>query len=157
MAEMTIKKIAQYLDKIGWRYRVGDDMIETGFSGQSGIYPLVIGLQRRNNTLLFMTQPLAKAKDNISRSQLSELLEALLNMNYTLAIGCFERDSSDGEIRFRAGTPTEDGGLTFEQFRNWLMASCAAVDRYYPELQGYIYGKKGPVPEPPKGPRVEPP
>lgn len=155
MAEMTIKKIAEYLDKFRWHYQLDreNERIITGFSGKNGNYLFGIHLQRSNNTLVMQTVNLAKASEgpNLSMSQLSKLLEALLNMSYRTALGGFERDVRDGEIAFCIGMPTEDGGPTRDQFVHVLMAACATVDRFYPEIQEAIYGGK----KKPTGPKVK--
>lgn len=144
MGEMTIKKIAEYLGKIGLHSQVDreNERILVPFSGNNGSYLFVIQLQRSNDTLVIVVPNLAKAGENLAKSQLSELLEALLNINYMIAIGCFERDSSDGEIRFRVGIPTEDGGPSLKQFQHSFMVALATVDRYYPEIQKTIYGER---------------
>ncbi len=155
MAEFTIKKVAEYLDKLGLRYQLDreNEQILTGYSGDNGNYLFVVRLQKSNNTLFILTPSLAKAHEGekLSKPQLSDLLEALLNMNYTLALGCFERDSSDGEIRFRVSAPTENDGPTREQFTHLLMAAFVTVDRFYPEIQRAIYGGE----KVPKGLKVQ--
>ena len=142
MGDMSIKKIGGYLDKLGWHYQMSEKqgMILSGATGKNGTYMLIIGLQQ-NDTLLLML-PLAKALEgpNLTKSQLAQLNEMLMDTNFGLAVGGFERNRESGEVRYRVGVPTEDGGLTEAQFRHLLMASCGSVDQNYPKIMQLIHG-----------------
>lgn len=155
MAAMGIKKIAEYLDKFDWRYQMDEKrgVILCGASGANGSYMMLIHLQQNNTLLLMITVAKALEGPNLSKSKLAQLDEALLQINYSLAIGGFERSSETGDVRYRASVPTDDGGLNQAQFRHLLLATCATVDAKNPEIMGLIYGNQ--PANPPKGPEPD--
>lgn len=138
----SIKEVAKHLDHLGWRYQMDEkrNTILSGASGDNGTYMMIITLQQNNTLLILM--PCAKAS-GLPKSKLAELDETLLNLNYRLAVGAFERDSSDGDIRFRVGFPAEDGPSR-EQMTHMLMAVCLSVDKHSPEIQRLIHGGNAP-------------
>lgn len=144
MAGTSIKTIAEFMDKLGWHYQMDErrGMILSGASGANGTYMLLIHLQQNNTLLLMITVAKALEGPNLSKSKLTQLDEKLLEINYRLAIGGFERSSETGEVRYRVGVPTDDGGLNQAQFRHLLLVTCSTVDTKNPEIMGLIYGNQ---------------
>jgi hypothetical protein len=66
-------------------------------------------------------------------------LEALMAVNYRIAIGKFGLDLEDGEIRLEEAIPLADGSITFEQFQLALGAIMQVVAMYHSLLPRIRY------------------
>lgn len=63
------------------------------------------------------------------------MAELLARINYGIAIGNFEMDFSDGEIRFKTSLDVAGGRLSRAMFEALLDANLAAMDAYLPALE----------------------
>jgi TctA family transporter len=66
-------------------------------------------------------------------------LEALMAVNYRIAIGKFGLDLDDGEIRLEEAIPLANDGITFEQFQLALGAIMQVVAMYHSLLPRVRY------------------
>lgn len=127
-----------------WKYQKADDQtILTGFRAGSTTAVILFRNELGKKALLVMAHlltggdnPLAAmasgrlpfmrvhTNSGYSEQQVAKVCEYLLRKNYEFAIGAFERDPSDGEIRFRIGIPYRDGEITAEQIE-WCVAMMA--------------------------------
>jgi hypothetical protein len=156
MAKTSIEQISQYLNKLNIQHDVKHehDLIISKIAGTNSIYTFGFALQESSNTFVMLTPYLAKAMPgvNMPESHLPTVMELLLDINYKLALGAFERNRSDGEIRFTISVPTEDSSPTEAQMLHLLAACLFSVDTYYPAIQAAIYaGEHLPVPVPGPG------
>ncbi len=123
-----------------WKYgRLDNDTIITGFGTPLGNCFLSVRYDQERKTLLFLFNPVKAAlgafealaagqapflqiheKSGHSEEQVNKLNEFLLHQNYRLLLGAFERDASDGEIRYRVSLPFPDGSPTSQQV-NWCI------------------------------------
>src|SRR5205085_10917575 len=69
-----------------------------------------------------------------------ECLEALMAVNYRIALGKFGVDLTDGEVRLEESIPLANNNLTFEQFRLAFGAMMQTVSLYHSLLSRIIYG-----------------
>ena len=125
-----------------WKYsRMNERTILTGCRAGAASLLIVIKNEPGKRALLVMgnaivgnTDPLASLSAGSlpllrvhsgaghSAQQVAKACDHLLRRNYEFAVGAFERDPSDGEIRFRIGLPYRDGMPTEEQIE-WCIAS----------------------------------
>ena len=71
-------------------------------------------------------------------------LEAINHINYALAVGNFEMDMSDGEIRLRTGFSLADAAMTEEMFNTLLSNTFSILDAYVPKLMRVVFGGSKP-------------
>jgi hypothetical protein len=137
-----------------WKYvRIDSEAIMTGFATSNGNCFLLVRHDKERNTLLFLCNP-AKApvaalealssdqppilriheKNGSSPEQVNRVNEFLLHQNYRLLLGAFERDASDGEIRFRIALPFPDGAPTQKQVNWCIEMACSTVSQTMQEL-----------------------
>ncbi len=63
------------------------------------------------------------------------MAELLVRINYGIAIGNFEMDFSDGEIRFKTSLDVAGGHLSRAMFEALLESNLAAMDVYLPAIE----------------------
>jgi len=136
------------LGKRGWRYqRVNPQIIITGVAGLAGHGCLIaIRHEEDKRTVLFLFNPVKESggthqplkihpEGGYTSDQVAKACEVLMGQNYRIVLGSFERDPSDGEIRFRIALPYRDTGLTVEQV-NWCIdIGIGTLGRVIPELE----------------------
>jgi len=141
---LTIQKLANYMDKQKLKYGVdqANKRILAGFKLQSTSVQLVIQLDPERNALLFITPSITQVMEGpgVTKERVADVLAWLMHINYRLLLGNFEWDHRDGEIRYRLAVPTDEGDITFEQFRHCLRAVLGTVNDCYPKLQRLIWG-----------------
>lgn len=69
-----------------------------------------------------------------------ECLEALMAVNYRIAMGKFGLDLDDGEVRLEEAIPLAAGRISFEQFRLACSAMMQTVGMYHTLLPRILYG-----------------
>lgn len=131
--------VEQALQKREWKfYRVDEKTVLTGVA-TSLERSYMIGIRHepeRRSVVLLFNRVLGKAgvaeaaanrpyfrvhsSAGHDRATVAEVDELLMDRNFTTLLGNFERDRSDGEIRFRITLPYRDAPLTADQV-NWCI------------------------------------
>jgi hypothetical protein len=103
--------------------------IELSFHGNEGSWQMIIGFQQRGDVrkLMFVVPNIA----NLASRKRLECLEALMAVNYRIAIGKFGLDLSDGEIRLEESLPLANDSISFDQFRLTFNAIMQTVLIYH--------------------------
>jgi len=137
--DVTLEHITEYLRQDDWRFDVDEErqVIRTGFRGRNGSYRLIVNLQKERDALLFSAPGYLTVPEEHDNKD--EVLSAMMAINYQLLLGNFERDISDGEIRFRLAVPLEDNDFTYEQFQRCLFTLAYTIDKYYPIFQRMLW------------------
>ena len=81
----------------------------------------------------------------VPEMKLSAVAEFLMRCNYSMALGSFDVDFRDGEVRFRNGIDVEGGVLSKEMVRQLVMLSVATMDRFFGGLMQVVYGSSVPL------------
>jgi Putative bacterial sensory transduction regulator len=76
----------------------------------------------------------------VTKKKRLECLEALMAVNYRIAMGKFGLDLDDGEVRLEEAIPLADDAITFEQFQLALGALMQTVAMYHSLLPRIVYG-----------------
>ena len=69
-----------------------------------------------------------------------QCLEALLAVNYRIAMGKFGIDLEDGEVRLEEAVPLANAGITEEQFQLVFSAMMQTAAMYHSLIPRIIYG-----------------
>lgn len=69
----------------------------------------------------------------------NEMMEFVCRTNYGLRMGNFELDVTDGEIRFKVHTVSNNGQIVAEDLINPLTCAAAMYDRYAEGFFGIIF------------------
>jgi Uncharacterized conserved protein len=134
-----ILQIARFLQRLGLKISQMDyprNNVELAFHDEHGTWKMVVGIHHSGQaTKLMMIVPQFGILTDVRRL---ECLEALMFVNYRIAIGKFGVDPADGEIRLEESIPLAQDDLTFEQFQLALNALIQTVSIYHTLLTRII-------------------
>ena len=82
-------------------------------------------------------------------------MELLTRINFELALGCFEMNLVDGEIRFRTSVAIPGPDITPGLVEHLLRSNICIVDERYPQIMAVLYA--GVTPEEALIPKEEKP
>ncbi|MEA5597697.1 hypothetical protein [Rivularia sp. UHCC 0363] len=126
---VNVQEIAEYLDQIGWEYRIEEeeDRIVTGVEGDNlEDFMIVVQLDEDGRFFrVFAPQVLSGVKDHPHKDA---ILQTMLVISWETKMLQWEYDPSDGEIRAIIEFPIEDSTLTEQQFNRCLSALVQLVD-----------------------------
>jgi len=124
------------LKKRKWKYlRVDGETIMTGVAiPPARLCTLTIRHELDRKTVIFLCNVMRSPMDALraiaggkppvmrvhtdaghSPAQVGSVCDCLLHLNYGMLLGSFDRDQTDGEIRFRVAIPYRDSRLSAEQ------------------------------------------
>ena len=131
----TLSSLSTLLDSAGIKHRLKDDVIRTGFStdlytdedGDHGVN-IMIRLEE-DGELLRVQAPMAyrMPKDASPETQ-AAVLRTINQLNWESKIIQVEMDLEDGEIRFGADFPLEDGQPTEQQLTRLVRLIPSLID-----------------------------
>jgi hypothetical protein len=122
----------------GWSFVEIDPMpvLLTEQNGPSGTWKLYAhAVEERQLILLYSICPLIVPPD-----KRAEMASFLTRANYGLAVGNFELDFSDGEIRYKTSLSVEDGYVSPTLFRRLAHVNALAMQRYLPSIAAVMTG-----------------
>ena len=136
-----IPQLKEYLTRMGLRLANVDleqEIIELAFHGNHGQWRMIVGIQQSGEVRKLML--IAPHIAVVNKKKRLECLEALMAVNYRIAMGKFGIDLDDGEVRLEEAVPLADGSITFEQFQLALGAMMQTVAMYHSLLPRIVYG-----------------
>lgn len=136
-----ISQLVDYLYQMGIRISKLDansETIELIFHSKHGQWRMILGLQQHDEVrkLLLVVPHIA----TVTTNKRLECLEALLAVNFRIAMGKFGLDLDDGEIRLEETVPLARDSITKEQFRLAFGAMMQTVAMYHSLLPRIVYG-----------------
>jgi hypothetical protein len=136
-----IPQVVDYLDQMDLQIasiKPEQEMIELAFHGGHGQWRMVISFQQSCQVRkLVLVAPHISA---VTRKKRLECLEALMAVNYRIAMGKFGLDLDDGEVRLEESVPLANDGITLDQFQLVLRAMVQTVSMYHSLIPRIIYG-----------------
>jgi hypothetical protein len=148
MAErFGVPQVLAYLAHMGIRVaRIDDEQefIELAFYGEHGKWRMIVGFQQNGEArkLMFLIPQFG----TVEKEQRLACLEALMSVNYRIALGKFGMDIGDGEIRLEEVIPIADQGMSIEQFQ-LAFGSLLQVAVIYQKLLSHITVDQLPIEE----------
>ena len=136
-----IPRIMDYLTQMGLRVANIDEkqeIIELAFHGNNGQWRMILNIQQSNELRKLML--IVPHISTVTTKKRLECLEALLAVNYRIAMGKFGVDLDDGEVRLEEAVPLASGGITLEQFELVFKAMMQTVIMYQSLIPRIIYG-----------------
>jgi hypothetical protein len=133
--------ILDYLSRLGLHLAQVDhdqQLIELAFHGNHGQWRMIIGIQQSGESRKLML--IAPHICTVTTKKRLECLEALMAVNYRIAMGKFGLDLEDGEVRVEEGIPLANDGITFEQFQLAFGAIMQTVAMYHELIPRIVYG-----------------
>ncbi len=136
-----IPQITSYLTCMGLKMAHVDyerELVELAFHGNHGHWRMIIGFQQSGESRkLLLIAPHIGA---VTTKRRLECLEALMSVNYRIAVGKFGIDLDDGEVRLEEAIPLGLHSITSEQFQLVFGALMQTVAMYHSLLPRIVYG-----------------
>jgi len=139
--DFGISQLVEYLTGMGLHLANIDheqEIIELAFHGNHGQWRMIVGIQQCGEVRKLML--IAPHIGALTKKKRLECLEALMAVNYRIAMGKFGLDLEDGEVRLEEAIPLAGGSITFEQFQLALGAMMQTVAMYHSLLPRIVYG-----------------
>jgi len=135
-----IPQLIDYLTHMGLRTANVDqeqEIIELAFHGDNGQWRLIVNIQQSEEIrkLMFIVPHIG----TITTKKRLQCLEALLAVNYRIAMGKFGIDLEDGEVRLEEAVPLANAGITEEQFQLVFSAMMQTAAMYHSLIPRIIY------------------
>ena len=136
-----IPQLVAYLTNMGLNIANVDQeqqIIELAFRGDNGQWRLIVHIQQSEEIrkLMFIVPHIG----TITTKKRLQCLEALLAVNYRIAMGKFGIDLEDGEVRLEEAVPLANAGITEEQFKLVFSAMMQTAAMYHSLIPRIIYG-----------------
>jgi hypothetical protein len=114
------------------------EIIELAFHGDNGQWRLIINIQHSEEIrkLMFIVPHIG----TITTKKRLQCLEALLAVNYRIAMGKFGIDLEDGEVRLEEVVPLANAGITEGQFQLVFSAMMQTASMYHSLIPRIVYG-----------------
>jgi hypothetical protein len=136
-----ISQIVDYIQQMGLQIAAinsEQETVELAFHGNHGQWRMIIGFQQANQVRKLVL--IIPHIGTVTRKKRLECLEALMAVNYRIAMGKFGLDLDDGEVRLEESVPLADASITFAQFQLALRALVQTVAMYQSLIPRIIYG-----------------
>ncbi len=137
--DFGIHQVEEFLTRMNVKLANVDEereLIELSFHGNFGQLQMLVGLQQKGvGRKLILCIPFFSSV--VSRKRL-ECLEALMAVNYRIALGKFSLD--DSEVCLEECIPLANGSLSFEQFQFLYLSIMQTVAIYYSLIPRITYG-----------------
>jgi len=115
-----------------------EEIIELAFHGDNGQWRLIVNIQQSEEIrkLMFIVPHIG----TVTTKKRLQCLEALLAVNYRIAMGKFGIDLEDGEVRLEEAIPLASSGITEDQFQLVFSAMMQTAAMYHSLIPRIIYG-----------------
>lgn len=136
-----IPQLASYLQQMGLKIARMDaqqELIELAFHGSHGQWRLIVAIQQSGDVRKLML--IAPHIGVVTTQKRLECLEALMAVNYRIAIGKFGIDLEDGEVRLEESVALANDQITYGQFKLVFSALMQTISMYHSLLPRIVYG-----------------
>jgi hypothetical protein len=136
-----IPQVVDYLSQMDLKVaqlNLEQNIIELAFHGDHGQWRMIVTIQQSGDARKLIL--IAPHISTVTARKRLQCLEALLAVNYRIALGKFGLDLDDGEVRLEETIPLADHSITFEQFRLVFGAMVQTAAIYHSLLPRIIYG-----------------
>ena len=130
--------LTMFLEEDDWAYTPieGHTALRMGFAGENGRWVCFARSKEAEHQLLFYSVCPVNAPD----AKRGIVAEFITRANYGLAIGNFEMDYEDGEIRFKTSLAVGASEFDEELIRRLVFVNVYTMDQYLPGIMSVIYG-----------------
>ena len=132
MGQILDAAIAFFRDD-GWPFEqiAESSVLHTSFKGRHGQWECFARTQESPQRFMFYSL----CPVSVSEEKRQSISEFSSRANYGLAIGNFEFDFEDGEVRYKTSIDVEGNGLTSSLIKRLVYANVVTVDQYLPGIR----------------------
>lgn len=117
-------------------YSVEDDIIFClGISGEHASFDIKLVCEENMELLLAVV----KCGIRIPKDKIGKMCRWIVEKNYSLSVGEFKMDTSDGELSFRMACPLDGGAVNKDIVRVALAQTLNTFDNTYEEMVKAMY------------------
>jgi hypothetical protein len=140
-----LQATADFLTSDSWAFEQLPErpILRMPFQGKSGrwtCYAQVRVTREVEQLLFYSVLPL-----NIPEDKRLAVAEFLTRANYGMALGNFELDFSDGEVRYKTSVDATDVELTTDTLRPMIYTNVLMMDKYMPGIMSVMYADVSPA------------
>lgn len=134
--------VLAYFAGLGWEvtFVEGKPILRMEFSSERGDWTCLAHVREALWQVLFYSVFPA----NVPPERRAAMTELLTRANYGLAIGNFEMDCADGEVRYKTSLDTQGEPLTPALLKGLVIANLATMRAYYPAIDAVQRGEMTP-------------
>lgn len=138
-SESLIGEVAFLLQKSGWNFeQVKENLFRAQIVQEVGEWRCLVQIDPENAFIsVYSVIP-----DFVPEAYRATMLIAINTVNYDLAIGNFEMDTDDGELRFRTSVDVEGTADISALFQQLLLANLALMGEHLPMFRTMAEGKE---------------
>jgi hypothetical protein len=128
--------VVDFLREDGWSPEAvpGEKVVRIHARGESGEWPAFSGTREaEQQVIIYSACPISAPQ-----ARRAETMEYITRANYGLAIGNFELDLDDGEIRYKTSIDLKGDRLSAALLRQLVWDNIAVTDKYLPGLRRVI-------------------
>ncbi|MCA9695677.1 MAG: YbjN domain-containing protein [Myxococcales bacterium] len=131
--------VKRFFDATEWSYEeLGGEVLLTGFAGEAGEWNCVGQTSEETQQFVFYSI----VPEEIAEDHRAQVMEFITRINYGLAIGNFEMDLADGEVRFKTSIDVEGTEFSVELWRHVVYLNVTTMNTY---LHGVLSVARGEV------------
>ena len=132
--------VKAHLEAHDWKYKEKEypdpnrRLFLSGFQGEGGSFQVVFDMNEGSQTLSISV----RSQFNFPRAHRLPLCEYIARANYSLILGSFEIDMSDGEVSFKVASFAENftDAMVLRNFHVGL----SAMNEHFPKMMKVAYG-----------------
>jgi hypothetical protein len=127
----------------GWPFEqiAESSILHTTFRGRNAEFECFARTQESPRRFLFYSL----CPVSVQEEKYPIISEFLSRANYGLAIGNFEFDFDDGEVRYKTSVDVEGSDLTFSLIKRLVYANVVTMDQYLPGIRAVINDNVSPT------------
>lgn len=134
------KKILAYFQKQEWKYLIPEEdkcVALLGISTDNGKLQCILDVDEEQNKFIFFSIFPVNAPQQLR----SEMAEFLMRINYSLFLGSFEMDFSDGEIRFKTSLIYENVDVSEKVIEHFIKDNIISMDNNFELINDFVSEK----------------
>jgi hypothetical protein len=141
----ALQAVAAFFAEDGWSFEQMPErpILRLPFQGKGGrwnCYAQIRVTRDVEQILFYSVLPL-----NVPSDKLSAIAEFITRANYGMALGNFELDFNDGEVRYKTSIDVTDTEITSNLLRPLIYTNVLMMDKYMSGLMAVVYADMSPA------------
>ncbi|MEM6403299.1 MAG: YbjN domain-containing protein, partial [Cyanobacteria bacterium P01_D01_bin.116] len=136
--ESIYQTTINFFNRENWQFQESSDKqgLTLGFKGKNGEWICYAIVREEQRQFLFYSVCMVKPP----KTKLANIAEFITRANFGMAIGNFELDLTDGEIRYKTSIDVDGDRLNFDLISNLVYTNVMMMDKYLPGIIWVIRG-----------------
>ena len=138
--ETALAFFARHLDGLKWKYHRYPEkpVLYSGFNGDNVQWDFSL-YARETSQCHFLLGVNSFVPNKTPLARRPAIMELLTRINFDLAVGCYELDLTDGEIRFRTSIILPGADITDAIAEHLIRSNLCIVDERMPRIMAVLY------------------